>query len=123
MKNGLIIEKTQCAMGVIAIIFERRPNVTSDAASLAIKSGNVCVLRGGKEAYNSAKAIVNALKKGIKKAEDFFGLDNFNDLENSSLVHHVNKALRAHGIMKKDIDYYNYLRKIKFFLIFKKNRQ
>ncbi len=44
-------------------------------------------------------------QKGIKKAEDFFGLDNFNDLENSSLVHHVNQALRAHGIMKKDIDY------------------
>ena len=44
-------------------------------------------------------------QKGIKKAEDAFGLENFNDLENSSLVHHVNQALRAHGIMKKDIDY------------------
>ena len=44
-------------------------------------------------------------QKGIKKAEDFFGLENFNDLENSTLVHHVNQALRAHGVMKKDIDY------------------
>ena len=44
-------------------------------------------------------------QKGIKKAEDAFGLENFNDLENSTLVHHVNQALRAHGIMKKDIDY------------------
>ena len=44
-------------------------------------------------------------QKGIKKAEEFFGLENFNDLENSTLVHHVNQALRAHGVMKKDIDY------------------
>ena len=44
-------------------------------------------------------------QKGIKKAEQFFGLENFNDLENSTLVHHVNQALRAHGVMKKDIDY------------------
>ncbi|MBR4852766.1 MAG: glutamate-5-semialdehyde dehydrogenase, partial [Clostridia bacterium] len=52
----------------IAIIYESRPNVTSDAAALALKSGNVCILRSGKEAYNSAKAIVNALKKGLAKA-------------------------------------------------------
>ena len=44
-------------------------------------------------------------QKGIKKAEEFFHLENFNDLENSTLVHHVNQALRAHGVMKKDIDY------------------
>ncbi len=44
-------------------------------------------------------------QKGTKKAEEFFGLENFNDLENSTLVHHVNQALRAHGVMKKDIDY------------------
>jgi glutamate-5-semialdehyde dehydrogenase len=52
-------------MGVIAIIYESRPNVTSDAAALALKSGNVCVLRGGKEAFRSANAIVDALKKGL----------------------------------------------------------
>lgn len=63
--NGLIIEKTRVPMGVVAIIYESRPNVTSDAAALAIKSGNVCVLRGGKEAYRSATAIVRALRAGL----------------------------------------------------------
>ena len=66
--NGLIIEKTAVAMGVVAIIYESRPNVTSDAAALALKSGNVCVLRGGKEAYRSAFAIVKCLKRGLVKA-------------------------------------------------------
>lgn len=66
--NGLVIEKTAVAMGVIAIIYESRPNVTSDAAALALKSGNVCILRGGKEAYRSAAAIVNCLKRGLKRA-------------------------------------------------------
>ena len=54
-------------MGVIAIIYESRPNVTSDAAALALKSGSACVLRGGKEAFRSANAIVNALRQGLKK--------------------------------------------------------
>ena len=66
--NGLVIEKTAVAMGVVAIIYESRPNVTSDAAALALKSGNVCVLRGGKEAYRSAAAIVKCLKRGLTKA-------------------------------------------------------
>ena len=63
--DGLQIQKTAVPMGVIAIIYESRPNVTSDAAALALKSGNVCVLRGGKEAFRSANAIVTALKKGL----------------------------------------------------------
>jgi len=63
--DGLRIQKKSVPMGVIAIIYESRPNVTSDAAALALKSGNVCVLRGGKEAFRSANAIVNALKKGL----------------------------------------------------------
>ena len=63
--DGLKISKTAVPMGVIAIIYESRPNVTSDAAALALKSGNVCVLRGGKEAFQSANAIVNALRKGL----------------------------------------------------------
>ena len=67
--DGLVIEKTAVPMGVVAIIYESRPNVTSDAAALAIKSGNVCILRCGKEAHNSAKAIVNALQKGLETAE------------------------------------------------------
>ncbi len=66
-ENGLIIEKTAVPMGVVAIIYESRPNVTSDAAALALKSGNVCVLRSGKEAFRSANAIVEALRKGLKK--------------------------------------------------------
>ena len=63
--DGLLIQKTAVPMGVIAIIYESRPNVTSDAAALALKSGNVCILRGGKEAFRSANAIVTALKAGL----------------------------------------------------------
>ena len=66
--DGLNIQKISVPMGVIAIIYESRPNVTSDAAALALKSGNVCILRGGKEAICSAAAIVDALKAGLKKA-------------------------------------------------------
>ena len=65
--NGLRIEKTRVPMGVVGIIYESRPNVTSDAAALALKSGNVCVLRGGKEAYRSSYAIVTALRKGLEE--------------------------------------------------------
>ena len=65
--DGLFIQKVSVPMGVIAIIYESRPNVTSDAAALAIKSGNVCVLRGGKEAFRSANAIVDALRMGLRK--------------------------------------------------------
>ena len=65
--DGLLIQKTAVPMGVIAIIYESRPNVTSDAAALALKSGNACVLRGGKEAFRSANAIVNALRAGLRK--------------------------------------------------------
>ena len=65
--NGLVIERTRVAMGVIAIIYESRPNVTSDAAALALKAGSACVLRGGKEAFNSANAIVRALQRGLAR--------------------------------------------------------
>ena len=65
--NGLLIEKTAVPMGVIAIIYESRPNVTSDAAALAIKSGNACILRCGKEAWRSASAIVTALRRGLRE--------------------------------------------------------
>lgn len=64
--NGLVIERRAVPMGVIAIIYESRPNVTSDAAALALKAGSVCVLRGGKEAFRSAFAIVRALKEGLR---------------------------------------------------------
>ena len=64
--DGLKIQKVSVPMGVVAIIYESRPNVTSDAAALALKSGNVCVLRGGKEAFRSASAIVDALRAGLR---------------------------------------------------------
>lgn len=68
-EDGLLIEKTAVPIGVTAIIYESRPNVTSDAAALSLKSGNVCVLRGGKEAFLSASAIVDALREGLREAK------------------------------------------------------
>ena len=75
--NGLVIEKTAVPMGVVAIIYESRPNVTSDAAALALKAGSACVLRCGKEAHRSAAAIVDALRQGLAAAglpQDALGL-------------------------------------------------
>ena len=66
--DGLIIEKKAVPFGVIAIIYESRPNVTSDAAALCIKSGNACVLRSGRDAYLSSKSITEVMKKGIEEA-------------------------------------------------------
>ena len=75
--NGLVIERTAIPMGVVAIIYESRPNVTSDAAALALKAGSACVLRCGKEAHRSAAAIVDALRQGLTAAglpQDALGL-------------------------------------------------
>ena len=66
--NGLVIQKVQAPLGLVAIIYESRPNVTSDAAALALKSGNTCILRSGKEAHRTACAIVAALKRGVAAA-------------------------------------------------------
>ena len=66
--NGLVIQKVQVPLGLVAIIYESRPNVTSDAAALALKSGNTCILRSGKEAHRTACAIVSALKGGVAAA-------------------------------------------------------
>ena len=66
LEKGLVITKKRVAMGVIGIIYESRPNVTSDAAALALKSGNAVVLRSGKDAYQTTHAIVTALKKGLE---------------------------------------------------------
>ena len=66
--NGLKIEKVRVPMGVVAMIYESRPNVTSDAAALSLKSGNVCVLRGGKEAFRSAWAILTSMRRGLTAA-------------------------------------------------------
>ena len=67
--NGLTIQLVGVPMGVVAIIYESRPNVTSDAAALCLKAGSACVLRGGKEAYRSARAIVTAMKAGLETAD------------------------------------------------------
>ena len=75
--DGLTIRKVSVPIGVVAIIYESRPNVTADAAALAVKSGNVCVLRGGKEAWRSANAIVTALRRGLSASglcEDMINL-------------------------------------------------
>ena len=75
--NGMTICKVGVPMGVVAIIYESRPNVTADAAALALKSGNACILRGGKEAFHSASAIVDALRAGLSAAglsTDLLGL-------------------------------------------------
>ncbi len=87
--DGLKIQRVSVPFGVVAIIYESRPNVTSDAAALALKSGNVCVLRGGKEAFNSANAIVNALKQGLKMSgitEDAVNLVQDTSRESASFL-------------------------------------
>ena len=66
--NGMIISRVGVPFGVVAVIYESRPNVTSDAAALALKAGNACVLRGGKEAFGSANAIVKAMQEGLQQA-------------------------------------------------------
>ena len=65
--NGIVIDRVGVPMGVIAIVYESRPNVTSDAAALAVKAGSACVLRSGKDAFQSANAIVQAMQEGLKK--------------------------------------------------------
>lgn len=94
--NGLKISKVTVAMGVIAIIYESRPNVTSDAAALAIKAGSACVLRCGKEAHKSAAAIVAALKKGLEKSGlPANGVELIEDTARDS----ANEIMAARGIV------------------------
>ena len=94
--NGLIIDKISVPMGVIAIIYESRPNVTSDAAALALKSGSASVLRGGKEAYRSAKAIVDALKKGLSE----IGIDeNAVNLVSDTTRQSATELMKANGLV------------------------
>ena len=94
--NGLVIEKTAVPMGVIAIIYESRPNVTSDAAALALKAGSACVLRCGREAHRSAAAIVSALREGLSAAglpQDALGL--VEDISRQSAV----ELMKASGLV------------------------
>lgn len=72
--NGLQITRVSVPLGVVAIIYESRPNVTSDAAALCLKSGNVCILRGGKEAYATASRVVSVIRRALREqglCEDF----------------------------------------------------
>lgn len=92
--NGMSLRKVSVPIGVVAVIYESRPNVTGDAAALLIKSGNVCILRGGKEAYRSSKAIVSALKEGLKKA----GLpESLVDMPDSTDRSEANALMTASG--------------------------
>lgn len=92
--NGLIIKKTPVPIGVVAIIYESRPNVTSDAASLALKSGNACILRSGRDAFFSASAIVNALREGLNKARvDTDAVQLIQDTTHDS----ANELMRGNG--------------------------
>ena len=96
LPNGLSVNKVAVPIGVVAIIYESRPNVTSDAAALAFKSGNVCVLRGGKEAYNSAKAIVTAIKKAL--VECGINSDYVNLVEDTTRQS-ANELMTARGLV------------------------
>ena len=94
--NGMKIYKKQVPLGLVAIIYESRPNVTSDAAALAIKSGNVCMLRSGREAYRSCRAIVGALKDGITAAGG--DADIVNIVEDTS-HQSANDIMQARGLV------------------------
>lgn len=93
-EDGLHLEKVAVPLGVVAIIYESRPNVTSDAAALCLKSGNVSVLRSGKEAFRSSHAIVSAMKKGLASAG--FSGDLINILEDTTHAG-ANELLTANG--------------------------
>lgn len=95
-ENGLDIKKVSVPLGVVAIIYESRPNVTSDAAVLCFKSGNVCVLRSGKEAFLSASAVVSALKRGLKAAD--LSQDYINLVEDTSRGS-ANELMTATGLV------------------------
>ena len=93
-ENGLKIYKKRVPLGVIGIIYESRPNVTSDCASLCFKSGNACVLRGGRDAFNSSFAIVKALRSALKKQ----GIDeNFINLPEDTSRNSANALMTAVG--------------------------
>ena len=94
--KGMTIRKVAVPIGVVAIIYESRPNVTSDAAALTLKSGNVCVLRGGKEAYRSAAAIVVALREGLAQAG--ISPDMINLIEDTTRAS-ANELMRAEGLV------------------------
>jgi len=94
--NGMAIRKVSVPLGVVAIIYESRPNVTADAAALAVKSGNACVLRGGKEAFHSSFAISSALKEGL--AEAGFSADCIGFVTDTTRTS-ANELMKANGLV------------------------
>ena len=96
LPNGLVVTKTRVPLGVIGIIYESRPNVTSDAAALCFKSGNACVLRGGKDAYFSSAAIVKLLRGALAD----MGIDeNFVNLPEDTSRESANALMTAVGFI------------------------
>lgn len=96
LPNGLVVTKTRVPLGVIGIIYESRPNVTSDAAALCFKSGNACVLRGGKDAYHSSFAIVQILRSALAD----MGIDeNFVSLPEDTSRESANEMMTAVGFI------------------------
>lgn len=93
LPNGLRVEQVREPLGVIAMIFESRPNVTIDAATLALKSGNTCILRGGKEAIHSNKVLVELMRKAIEKYVDVNSVQLVEQLDHQ----YVNDILHATG--------------------------
>ncbi len=87
--NGLVIERIRVPLGVVAIIYEARPNVTVDAAALCLKTGNACILRGGKEAINTNRALVSAMRKALAEngfAPELIGLVDDTSRESSTAL-------------------------------------
>ena len=105
--NGLVIQKVSAPMGVIAIIYESRPNVTSDAAALSLKAGSACILRSGKEAWKTSNAIVEAMKRGLKEAglpEDSINLIQDTSRESGKvLMIGQNQRLAAAHVKAKEL--------------------
>lgn len=96
LPNGLVVTKTRVPLGVIGIIYESRPNVTSDAAALCFKSGNACVLRGGKDAYRSSAAIVEILRSALRG----LGIDeNFVSMPSDTSRESANEMMSAVGFI------------------------
>lgn len=96
IEKGLKLKKVSVPLGVVSIIYESRPNVTSDAAALCLKSGNVCVLRSGKEAYNTSKSIIVAMKKGLEKEN--FPTDFINIVDDTTRQSSID-LMKAKGLV------------------------
>ena len=94
--NGLIIKKTSIPIGVIGIIYESRPNVTSDVSALCFKSGNVVILRGGSEAFHSNKILANLFRKALKKKKCDENCVQFVEHKNRNHVDYLLSSMKSY---------------------------